>query len=271
MRGELDAHTSVSPQGGDRFAADLHPGWGIGEGLNGGYLLAVIGAALRAASDAKPDPLVLAATFVTPAHPGAAEVATRTVREGRSLATVATELIQDDACRITAIATTGRLADLAGDVRTTARPPDLPPPEDCLGRESAPQEPEAGFEPVRLVERYDLRLDPAVAGFAVGRPTGRGMLQGWCRLADGRAPDALALLAMVDALPPVSFDLGMGGWAPTVQLTAHLRAAPAPGWLRLRQETRNMAGGLFEQDCEVWDSTERLVAQARQLTKAPRG
>jgi hypothetical protein len=75
---------------------------------------------------------------------------------------------------------------------------------------------------------------------------------------------------VVDALPPVTFDLGMPGWAPTLELTAHVRARPAPGWLKVRHATRNLAGGMFEEDCEVWDSTGRLVAQSRQLARQPR-
>ena len=89
-------------------------------------------------------------------------------------------------------------------------------------------------------------------------------------LEGGREPDVLALLSAVDALPPVTFCLGMPGWAPTLELTAHVRARPAPGWLRVRHATRNLAGGMFEEDCEVWDSTDRLVAQSRQLALAPR-
>jgi hypothetical protein len=78
------------------------------------------------------------------------------------------------------------------------------------------------------------------------------------------------LLLAVDTLPPVTFDLGMSGWAPTLELTAHVRARPAPGWLRIRVSTRNFAGGLLEEDAEVWDSRDRLVAQSRQLARAPR-
>ena len=65
-------------------------------------------------------------------------------------------------------------------------------------------------------------------------------------MADGREPDPLMLLLAVDTLPPVSFDLGLPGWAPTLELTAHVRARPAPGWLRVRTSTRNLAGGLLE-------------------------
>ena len=60
------------------------------------------------------------------------------------------------------------------------------------------------------------------------------------------------------------------GWAPTLELTVHVRARPAPGWLMLRHETRNVAGGMFEEDCEVWDAAGRLVAQSRQLARLPR-
>ena len=49
-----------------------------------------------------------------------------------------------------------------------------------------------------------------------------------------------------------------------------MRARPAPGWLRVLHATRNLAGGMFEEDCEVWDSADRLVAQSRQLALAPR-
>ena len=96
------------------------------------------------------------------------------------------------------------------------------------------------------------------------------MLQGWFRLNDEREPDPQSLLLAVDALPPVTFDLGLIGWAPTLELTVHVRARPAPGWLKLRHATRNVAGGYFEEDCEVWDAAGRLVAQSRQLARMPR-
>jgi hypothetical protein len=81
----------------------------------------------------------------------------------------------------------------------------------------------------------------------------------------GREPDLLSLPFVVDAFPPVAFDLGAMGWAPTIEFTGHVRALPAPGWLRVRLTTTNVAGGLMEEDCVVWDSTDRVVAQSRQL------
>ena len=47
---------------------------------------------------------------------------------------------------------------------------------------------------------------------------------------------------------PVAFDLGALGWAPTIELTGHVRAHPAPGWLRIEISTQNVIGGLLEED-----------------------
>ena len=190
------------------------------------------------------------------------------LRTGRTMSTVSAVLAQDDGRteRLRVLATYGDLSALPGDVHTTATPPEMPPPEECVSTSEAPP---SFMEQAGLLDRLDLRLDPACVGWAVGKPSGRGRIQGWLRLADGRAPDPLLLLLAVDALPPVTFDLGLFGWTPTLELTVHVRAVPADGWLRVSHATRNLAGGLLEEDAEVWDGTGRLVAQSRQLARVP--
>jgi hypothetical protein len=79
------------------------------------------------------------------------------------------------------------------------------------------------------------------------------------------------LLLAVDALPPVAFELGLPGWTPTLELTAHVRCRPAPGWLRIQVSNRTLAGGYLEEDAEVWDAQGRLVALSRQLARATPG
>ena len=267
MGHEFDRDIETTHTGDGEHAADLAPGWVVGGGINGGYALAVMGNALRAVAGRKPDPIAVSAYYLSATTPGPASVTTRTLREGGSVSTLAADLVQDGQQRITALATYGSLAALPDDVRTTATEPELPPIEECLPSSMAPED-------VRriapLMERFDFRLDPAYAGWAIGRPSGNGVIQAWFKLADGREPDPISLLMTLDALPPVTFDLGMPGWAPTLELTAHVRALPAPGWLKVRHATRNMAGGMFEEDCEVWDSAGRLVAQSRQLARQPR-
>lgn len=263
MGHELDRSLELTSLAPGEFALDLDGGWAIGAGLNGGFLLAVIANALRSSLDGKPDPLVISAFYLSASAAGPAQVSTRVVRDGGSIATVAAELSQGGVPRITALATYGDLAALPDEVETTAEEPVLTPLDQCLPAS-------LGTDVPPLLGRWDMRLDPDTAGFAIGRPTGSSHIQSWLRLADGREPDALSVLAALDALPPVTFELGRPGWAPTLEITAHVRANPAPGWLKVRHETRNIAGGMFEEDCEVWDSAGRLVGQSRQLARLPR-
>jgi acyl-CoA thioesterase len=59
--------------------------------------------------------------------------------------------------------------------------------------------------------------------------------------------------------------LELGASSTTIQLTVHLRAKPAPGWLACRATTRFVSGGYHEEDFEIWDANGTLVAQSRQL------
>ena len=258
---------------GTDFHGDLDPGWSIGFAVNGGVLLAVVGRALSdvLGDHGHPDPLVLSAFYLGATSGGPFTLRTDEVRTGRSISTAQAGLLQGgedgDTERVRVTATYGDLAALDdGQVHTTVQPPSLPPPEDCV--RSVNQVP--GVD-VPFVERLDLRLDPSCIGWALGKPTGKGEMQGWLRHLDGREPDLWTLLLAVDAFPPVTFNLGVTGWAPTLELTAHVRARPEPGWLCIRTWTDNLAGGLFEENAEVWDSSGRLVAQARQLARPGRG
>lgn len=279
MTTEFDRALAVSPRPGEptSYDAELSAGWQIGAGVNGGMLLATMGNALRStfADHGHPDPRTISAYYLSASRPGPATVRTEVLRKGGSMSTGTASLLQTDDSeagheieRIRALATYGDLAGRPDDVRTTATPPEMPPPEDCV---SSSQAPPSFMEQAGLLERLDLRLDPSCVGWAVGQPSGRGLIQGWLRMADPREPDPLLLLLACDALPPVTFDLGLFGWAPTLELTVHLRGVPAPGWLRVSHSTRNLAGGLLEEDAEVWDSAGRLVAQSRQLVLVPRG
>jgi acyl-CoA thioesterase len=273
---EFDRETAVveRPHEPGVYDGDLGVGWQIGAGINGGLLLASCGTALRQAfaPDGHPDPFSITAYYLSASRPGPTTLHTQRLRRGRTLSTGSVALVQADERgreveRIRALATYGDLDGLDDDVRTTATPPDLPPVDKCVPNDLAPP---AIRAQATLLDRIDVRLDPGCVGWAVGEPSGRGLLQGWLRLTDQRDPDPLMLLLAADALPPVTFDLGMFGWTPTLELTVHVRAKPVPGWLRVTHRTRNLAGGLLEEDAEVWDAADRLVAQSRQLARVPR-
>jgi acyl-CoA thioesterase len=259
----FDLATAVrgGPEG---WSAEVDPGWTVAGRPNGGYLLALVTrAALEAAG--QPHPLAVSAHFLSPADPGPAELEVRRLRGGRSLSTARVTLAQGGQARLEALVTAGRIdPEAAPGWRRATGPAGLAPVEDCL-----PARPELpGGLRADLLEHLDLRVDPATVGWVAGRPGGRLEMRGWVRFSDGRPADPLALLQVVDALPPSSFDLGLPGWAPTVELTVYLRGLPAPGWLACVVTGQLWQGGWFDEEAEVWDSAGRLVAQSRQLAGA---
>ncbi|MGI5136781.1 MULTISPECIES: thioesterase family protein [unclassified Streptomyces] len=265
---EFDRDTAVTLREPGVYDIDLSAGWTIIKAVNGGYLLAVLG---RALADALPhrDPFTISAHYLTASTPGPAVIRTEAVRTGRTLSTGQASLFQYDGEgreveRIRVLASYGDLDSLPDDVRTSAEPPAIPPMAQCFGPEDGPA-PVSGSS--AITERLMLKLDPATLGWALGSPSGKGEMRAWFGLADGRDQDPLSLLLAVDALPPTAFELGISGWVPTVELTVHVRSRPAPGPLRVSITTRNLAGGFLEEDAEVWDSKDRLVAQSRQLAR----
>lgn len=249
------------------YDADLDEGWWIGGALHGGYLMALCARALGLRLPEHPDPLTVGAFFLSGGRPGPATVATEVVRRGRSLSHGAAVLSQqDDEGRRERLRITAAFHDQGadgGEYVCSPPPAPMPPPDEC------PPMPRH-LERTDLFDRIDLRIDPDTLGWHRGEPSRRGEVRGWVRLADGRDPDPLMLLVALDALPPVTLDFGLDGYAPTIELTAHLRARPVPGWIRVRHATRALAGGYVEEDAEAWDESGRLVAQSRQLVRVPR-
>ena len=61
--------------------------------------------------------------------------------------------------------------------------------------------------------------------------------------------------------------IGSTGWVPTLQMSAYVRARPAPGWLGIRMTANLVADGMVDETCVLWDSRGRLVAQSTQLAR----
>jgi acyl-CoA thioesterase len=212
------------------------------------------------------DPVSVTAHYLSPGKPGPVEISTAVVKRGNRFATASATLSAGGRPVLTALGTLGDLEQADGPELVDGEPPDLPPPDECI-----PVETTGSFAPP-FVHRVELRVHPDDAGFATGGATGRALMRGWFRLRHDEPLDSVALLCAVDAFPPTAFNLRLPlGWTPTIELTAHVRSRPAPGWLRCRFTTRFVTQGFLEEDGEAWDSTGRLVAQSRQLALVPRG
>ena len=264
----FDAATAVTRSGSGGLTTVLDPGWDVGGGvLNGGYLLSV---AARAAVLESPHqhPVALSASYLHAPSAGPASLTVTPGPAGRTLAHSTVVLADAAGPAVTVQATTATLT--ADEPAFSSPAPAATPVADCFSiAENAHLAP-PGVSVPGLTQRVETRLDPLTAGWALGQPAAEPMMRAWLRFADDREPDPLALVTFADALPPTPWALGQFGWAPTVQLQVLVRALPAPGWCLVEARASEIAGGWIDEDYRIWDSTGRLVAQSRQLARAPR-
>jgi acyl-CoA thioesterase len=257
---EFDRATALSGDG-PVFETALGDGWNGVTGANGGFMLALATRALGRVVTF-PDPIVVSGFFLRPGSIGPAEISTEVIRSGKTTAFGQASLWREGKEVLRATAAFADLAAAAarGGGRLSysgGAAPDLPPPQECLAL------PARARSRISLINRFEYRV-AALPSWAVGDPpSGVPVYELWIRFADGREPDVMSLPLIVDAVAPAVLEVGAR--SATVELTVHLRARPAPGWLACRSLTRHLADGYHEEDFEVWDSTGRLVAQSRQL------
>ncbi|TCO62386.1 thioesterase family protein [Actinocrispum wychmicini] len=252
--------TAVTPTGPGEFGVTLDAQWAVADKLHGGYLLAVVA---RAAGEVAQHPHLTAISGSFPAAPvgGPATVRVEVLNVGGSQTQLRADLVQDGKVRVAALVTQGVLT--ADDPWwTSVEPITLPDEHECV---RVPAEVPGGGFRIPLMEVEETRMEPASAGFAVGRPTNRGVTAGYHRLADGSDWDPVSLLVALDPVPPVTFDLGLAGWVPTLQMTAYIRRLPAPGPVKVHMHANDLTGNRLDETAMAWDSKGRLVAQAIQF------
>ena len=269
---EFDRDTAVTLREEGVYDAELSAGWTIINAVNGGYLLAILGRALGDALP-HPDPFTVSAHYLTASgsrprgdpHAGRPHRPYPLHRSG-----VALPVRRRTAPRSSASASSPPTATWTPSPTTSARRRSRPP---CRRSSSASARatarrpsPAAPRSPSGSTSSSTRRPS---AGPSAPRPA-RARCAAGSASRTAATPTRYSLLLTVDALPPTSFELGLKGWTPTVELTTHIRCRPAPGPLRVSITTRNLAGGFLEEDADVWDSADRLVAQSRQLARAPR-
>lgn len=265
---EFDVATTVKPGAVDgTYDIDVDAGFTVGPKPNGGYLLACVARAaeeaLAAAGSTHRHALAATAHYLGAPDPGPATIEIDILRQGRSASQVRGTLSQDGKRCVDVTLTMGTLPEAGTEpVWSSVQPFEVAPRDQCV---RVPAEPPGNKFKVSIMERSDLRLDPSVLSFAMGKPSGRGELKGWISFGDDRPIDPLALLFFLDALPPATFEISLSGWVPTLSLTTYLRATPAPGPLQVRMYVQQVSGGRVDEVCELWDATGNLVGQATQL------
>lgn len=259
----FDQDTAVSIINKDHYRAAISERWNAGPVPNGGYLLSIAARAMGASFDGR-EPRVLNVQFLRPAKCAAVELEVERMKEGRRFSTGSTKLLQDgkEIARVLGTyATHEEATEERGGLRYVhGAPPELPPLETTL-HVRAP-------EGISIAHRLETRYAPETGAFFDGVPSGTAEIRAYVRLDDGREPDVWSLPLFCDALPPPILNVAFYKWVPTLELSVHIRARPAPGWLRVAFHTRFAFDGFLETDGEVWDSEGKLCAQSRQLMAA---
>ncbi|MFT3661125.1 MAG: thioesterase family protein [Gordonia sp. (in: high G+C Gram-positive bacteria)] len=266
-----------------RYRGAVSETFTIGPKVHGGSLqMMVSSAARRALHDlAEPDAdpalldgvtgLAVSSDYLAAPDPAEVELAVRIAKRGRTVSLAHVDVTQGDRLMVSSSVTLGRLDHGEPHHRSALRVDDLPPAPtgDAVHIDDSPL-----GKVMHLAPALDLALDPD--WFPVLRgTTGEPAIRGWVRPKDGPAQRAdLDLdfpVLVCDISPPVVMNLGLFGWAPTVQLTTFVRRIPRPGWLRFAATSTEVGQGMFSEDHVVVDCSGALVAQSRQLALIPSG
>ena len=268
----LQPVSGPQPADGRAYAGNLNPHWTIGPKIHGGVMMALCAKAAQqtVSEDGVParigHALGVSANFLGAPDPGPVRLATAVRKRGRRINVVDVELIQAGRTAVRATVTVGEPEDAAAAPLLVADPvaalmtPAPPEGIEAIG----PGHPMSEIN--HLAAGCDIR--PDVASLWAHEPGRAPRIRTWVRPRD-EPTDALFALLAGDISMPVTYAVGRTGWAPTVQMTAYLRAAPADGWLRVLCSTHEIGQTWFDSDHTVLDSTGRLVVQTRQLAMVP--
>jgi len=254
--------TAVARVDTDRFSLQVEEGSFIVRGPNGGYVAAVLMRALQTRVDdldsTHRPPRSMTIHYPAPPRVGDAVITTEIVRAGRSLVTASARLEQEGTPMAVAIAAFSPA--WPGEEWHDETTPDVPGPDDIVhGERERPPLPFTSYWTYRFARGH------------VVDEHGPAAVDAWIRLEHPEPIDAPVVAAMTDAFPPAVFARSdTPNPVPTVdltihELTAHVRARPAPGWLRCVFTTRFVTGGFIEEDGVVFAADGTLLAHSRQL------
>jgi acyl-coenzyme A thioesterase PaaI-like protein len=251
----FDDGTDLAPAGDLRWRATVQDRWsnGDGPGINGGLFAALATRAVMEATGLPPRSLTI--HYLAAPALGEVTIAASVPRKGRSTGFVRLEFGQGDrhVAQAMAVCTAWR-PDAPAFADAPA--PRVPALEHCM-----PVDPRHPRVPP-VVSNYEMRVsaDPDRLPATVG---------GWIRTREARPSDPVSLAAITDAfMPPAFMRPGERVMVPTLELTIHFRGEPPAGehpWVKASFVSRTAAGGVVEEDGELWSEDGVLLVQSRQL------
>jgi acyl-coenzyme A thioesterase PaaI-like protein len=247
------------------FSGELNEHWTIGPKVHGGAMLALCANAARTAHGGGLQPVAVSASYLWAPDPGRMQLVATIRKRGRRVSLVDVELNQGERTAVRAVVTLSEPEHQAPPLLSFNPVVPLMTPEPPPGLEPiGPGHPMEHI--VHLAHGCDIR--PALTTLGPRSDGGPPVIEMWVR-PKGAVPDVLFALLCGDVSAPVTYAVNRHGWAPTVQLTAYLRAIPADGWLRVICSCVQIGQDWFDEDHTVVDCEGRIVVQTRQLAMVP--
>ena len=255
-----DQDIAISDQGTQKYAAAISSNWSINGVPDGGYLMAILADAMQRQSEREATP-VITANYLARCEPGDALVSVEKIGQSKQFDRFQASLHQNDVEKIRAIDTFASASLECPVERYESDALALPPPDGCVKIPPLPN--------YTLFDQMDIRLDPACTGWATtGELTDKSEIKGWIRFKDDRRFDMAGILLAADSFPPaVLTTQGLVAWVPTIELSINIRNLPVGRWLKGIFRTRYITCGLLEEDGELWDDENQLVAISRQIAQ----
>ncbi len=243
------------------LSGEVSPNWSVNYVPNGGYLMALVANAMMQQVEEEATAAVITANYVARCKPGKADIVVDKFSGSRQFDRVQANLIQNDKERIRVFGTFAKAGQGNSEIHYEKKPPILQPVGECIGMPYFSD----GYS---IFEQLDVRLDPNCAGWLEGKLINKSEHKGWIKFKDERPFDLLSLLLLADSFPPPVFaSQGMVAWVPTIEFSVNVRAIPESNWLKAVFRTRFITSDLLEEDGELWDENDNLVAISRQIAQ----
>ena len=253
---DFDRTTALvaDPAAPGNFAVELDDGWSSLVGIHGGYMSALTVTGAEAVAGTGRCARTVTTSFLRTGQPGPATVSVRVIRTGRSLTTVAADVVQDGRILVTSRVTL--LTERSGVEWAAPVAIDVSPLEDCVRIDS-----EVGH-----FDQADGLLDPRRLPFTDGA---QAKVSGYIRPLEPRPIDSAWLTMASDWFPPPAFvRLAPPTGGVSIDLTTHVHR---PGllladddWLVAEFAIDNSTGGLAVEHGRITRRDGTVVSESFQ-------
>ncbi len=255
----FDRDISFEHQDTNLFVGKISPNWSINGVPDGGYLLAILAHGVLQQAPNK-SISIFTANFISKCSPGEASISVEKFGSSKQFDRFQAILSQKGKERVRAIGTLTTDNCNPEEKRYEKPGPDIKPLAACVPFPELPQ--------YTLFNQMDVRLDPRSAGWLTGDLADKSEQKGWIKFKQDRPFDALSVLLAADAFPPpVLASFGMIAWVPTLELSVNIRELPQSQWLKCVFRSHFITGNIVEEDAEIWDEKDALIAIARQVSQ----